>query len=259
MAGDVFWWDVAAGCVRFEFLWTITAALAMWGYLLYFLLGFQSTGPFVLMLQEILTKDAAPFGLIFSVFLCGFTTSFLLADRALTVTIPRHLFSTPPDFTTEQLKPEVEYNPSPSSPHLMVGGVDRDGDGFADGVTISTNGLQGVLCELGRCLAAMLGDFDVNDFYVSLIGDQTFHRNLNQSPSHFTSKDTEEVNDAVYARATEMTEQRKVAVTASIAHHVHTGLVLSCEFITSEVLNLFSSFSVAYFSFKVTLFFHLSS
>lgn len=63
-----------------ELLFTVLTALSLWAYCLWFMLGFKRTGPFVIMISEIVIKDALPFVCIFSVFLGCFSTCFWLLD-----------------------------------------------------------------------------------------------------------------------------------------------------------------------------------
>ena len=47
-----------------------------WGYMLFFLLGWESTGPIVVMMHKMLLQDIFLFFTIYSVFLTGFTLAF---------------------------------------------------------------------------------------------------------------------------------------------------------------------------------------
>ncbi|CAF1277507.1 unnamed protein product [Adineta steineri] len=60
-----------------------TAALAIasilgWGYMLFFVMAFRLTGPFVVMIWEMLCNDVLRFFIIYAVFLAGFSQSFFI-------------------------------------------------------------------------------------------------------------------------------------------------------------------------------------
>ena len=57
------------------------ATIAAWTNLLWFLLGFRSTGPFVIMLQNMIVADMRAFTLISGVFLGAFSIAFNLLSR----------------------------------------------------------------------------------------------------------------------------------------------------------------------------------
>ena len=58
------------------------SVLAIWIYLLWFFLGWRYTGPFVIMIVEIIRRDVACLCLIFAVILGGFTSAFLILGDA---------------------------------------------------------------------------------------------------------------------------------------------------------------------------------
>jgi hypothetical protein len=58
----------------------VACALSIWGYALWFLLGFESTGSYVIMLQVIIRDDAGPFFILFAVFIASFSTCFWILD-----------------------------------------------------------------------------------------------------------------------------------------------------------------------------------
>ena len=60
-----------------------TAALAFasivgWGYMLFFVMAFRLTGPFVVMIYEMLFNDVLRFCVIYVVFLAGFSQTFFV-------------------------------------------------------------------------------------------------------------------------------------------------------------------------------------
>lgn len=60
-----------------------TAALAIasiigWGYMLFFVMAFRLTGPFVVMIYEMLFNDVLRFFIIYAVFLVGFSQAFFV-------------------------------------------------------------------------------------------------------------------------------------------------------------------------------------
>eukprot|EP01064_Diplonema_japonicum_P001474 TRINITY_DN1094_c3_g1_i1.p1 TRINITY_DN1094_c3_g1~~TRINITY_DN1094_c3_g1_i1.p1 ORF type:complete len:992 (+),score=180.38 TRINITY_DN1094_c3_g1_i1:177-2978(+) len=80
---------LAAVCSRYydapmaEDLSLAFASLALWSYVLWLLLGFRMTGPFVIMIWKMLCSDILRFLLIFAAFLFGFAqTFFILLDES---------------------------------------------------------------------------------------------------------------------------------------------------------------------------------
>jgi len=57
----------------------IFGSLFGWSYMLFFFLGFRLTGPFVVVIWKMLTADVVRFGVIFTVFLQGFSQAFYVA------------------------------------------------------------------------------------------------------------------------------------------------------------------------------------
>ena len=60
-----------------------TAVLAMtslfgWGYMLFFVMAFRLTGPFVVMIYQMLINDVLRFCIIYVVFLIGFSQTFFV-------------------------------------------------------------------------------------------------------------------------------------------------------------------------------------
>lgn len=66
----------------FEVMSIVLTALCLGGYSLYLMLGFKNTGPFVIMLGEIVSKDALSFSFLFLVVLVTFSTCFWLLESA---------------------------------------------------------------------------------------------------------------------------------------------------------------------------------
>ena len=54
------------------------ASLLGWGYMLFFVMAFQLTGPFVVMIYEMLFNDVLRFFIIYIVFLAGFSQAFFI-------------------------------------------------------------------------------------------------------------------------------------------------------------------------------------
>jgi len=54
------------------------STIFFWCYMLYFLLGFKLTGPFVIVIYRILKSDFINFGFIYIIFLLGFTQGFFI-------------------------------------------------------------------------------------------------------------------------------------------------------------------------------------
>eukprot|EP00667_Euglena_gracilis_P003822 EG_transcript_3837 len=65
------------------------AALVGWGYMFFFLLGFRSTGPFIIMIQEMVVFDMRRFGSVYAAVLLAFTSALYLVR-----------YSTAPDVVT---------------------------------------------------------------------------------------------------------------------------------------------------------------
>eukprot|EP01065_Artemidia_motanka_P050268 TRINITY_DN8560_c0_g1_i1.p1 TRINITY_DN8560_c0_g1~~TRINITY_DN8560_c0_g1_i1.p1 ORF type:complete len:1432 (+),score=447.08 TRINITY_DN8560_c0_g1_i1:75-4298(+) len=60
------------------------ASLLLWAGVLWFFLGFESTGPFVIMIWRMLGSDLKRFLLLFGTFLVGFSQAFYLLERSQT-------------------------------------------------------------------------------------------------------------------------------------------------------------------------------
>jgi hypothetical protein len=61
--------------------YTIVLALVSiigWGYMFFFVMAFQLTGPFVFMIYEMLVNDVLRFCVIYMVFLAGFSQAFFV-------------------------------------------------------------------------------------------------------------------------------------------------------------------------------------
>ncbi len=61
--------------------YTIVLALVSiigWGYMFFFVMAFQLTGPFVFMIYEMLLNDVLRFCAIYMVFLAGFSQAFFV-------------------------------------------------------------------------------------------------------------------------------------------------------------------------------------
>ena len=70
------------GNIVYEDLALALAALALWSYVLHELLGFEGTGPFVVMIWKMLGSDLLRFFIIFATFLIGFTQAlYLLVNK----------------------------------------------------------------------------------------------------------------------------------------------------------------------------------
>jgi hypothetical protein len=54
------------------------ASLVGWGYMLFFVMAFQLTGPFVVMIYQMLFNDVLRFCIIYMVFLGGFSQTFFV-------------------------------------------------------------------------------------------------------------------------------------------------------------------------------------
>lgn len=52
-----------------------------WMYLLFFLLGFRLTGPFIIIMYEILVEDMSRFAMMGMVFYCGFAQALYVLSR----------------------------------------------------------------------------------------------------------------------------------------------------------------------------------
>ena len=71
-----------AGSVIYEDFCLAMGALALWSYVLHELLGFRGTGPFVVMIWNMLGSDLMRFFIIFATFLIGFTQAlYLLVNK----------------------------------------------------------------------------------------------------------------------------------------------------------------------------------
>lgn len=54
------------------------ASIIGWGYMLFFVMAFRLTGPFVVMIYEMLFNDVLRFFIIYVVFLAGFSQAFFI-------------------------------------------------------------------------------------------------------------------------------------------------------------------------------------
>lgn len=54
------------------------ASILGWGYLLFFVMAFRLTGPFVVMIYQMLFNDVLRFCIIYMVFLAGFSQAFFV-------------------------------------------------------------------------------------------------------------------------------------------------------------------------------------
>ena len=54
------------------------ASIIGWGYMLFFVMAFRLTGPFVVMIYEMLFNDVLRFFIIYGVFLAGFSQAFFI-------------------------------------------------------------------------------------------------------------------------------------------------------------------------------------
>jgi hypothetical protein len=54
------------------------AAIVGWGYMLFFVMAFRLTGPFVVMIYEMLFNDVLRFFIIYIVFLAAFSQAFFI-------------------------------------------------------------------------------------------------------------------------------------------------------------------------------------
>lgn len=54
------------------------ASIVGWGYMLFFVMAFRLTGPFVVMIYEMLFNDVLRFFIIYIVFLAGFSQAFFI-------------------------------------------------------------------------------------------------------------------------------------------------------------------------------------
>lgn len=54
------------------------ASIFGWGYMLFFVMAFRLTGPFVVMIYEMLFNDVLRFFIIYIVFLAGFSQAFFI-------------------------------------------------------------------------------------------------------------------------------------------------------------------------------------
>ena len=54
------------------------ASIIGWSYLLYFLMAFRLTGPFVVMIYQMLFNNILRFSIIFMIFLIGFSQAFFV-------------------------------------------------------------------------------------------------------------------------------------------------------------------------------------
>lgn len=54
------------------------ASIFGWGYVLFFVMAFRLTGPFVVMIYQMLFNDVLRFCIIYMVFLAGFSQTFFI-------------------------------------------------------------------------------------------------------------------------------------------------------------------------------------
>jgi hypothetical protein len=54
------------------------ASILGWGYMLFFVMAFRLTGPFIVMIYEMLFNDVLRFCIIYVVFLVGFSQTFFV-------------------------------------------------------------------------------------------------------------------------------------------------------------------------------------
>lgn len=54
------------------------ASILGWGYVLFFVMAFRLTGPFVVMIYTMLFNDVLRFCIIYMVFLAGFSQTFFI-------------------------------------------------------------------------------------------------------------------------------------------------------------------------------------
>jgi hypothetical protein len=54
------------------------ASIVGWGYMLFFVMAFRLTGPFVVMIYEMLFNDVLRFFIIYAVFLAAFSQAFFI-------------------------------------------------------------------------------------------------------------------------------------------------------------------------------------
>lgn len=54
------------------------ASILGWGYVLFFVMAFRLTGPFVVMIYQMLINDVLRFCIIYVVFLAGFSQAFFV-------------------------------------------------------------------------------------------------------------------------------------------------------------------------------------
>ncbi len=54
------------------------AAIVGWAYMFVFLMAFQLTGPFVVMIYQMLVTDILRFCIIYAIFLIGFSQAFFI-------------------------------------------------------------------------------------------------------------------------------------------------------------------------------------
>jgi hypothetical protein len=54
------------------------ASIIGWGYMLFFIMAFRLTGPFVVMIYKMLLNDVLRFFIIYIVFLAGFSQAFFI-------------------------------------------------------------------------------------------------------------------------------------------------------------------------------------
>jgi len=116
-------------------------SLAAWINLLWFLLGWRSTGPFVIMLQKMVVSDMRTFCLIAAVFVGAFAQSFnLLRDKT----------ETDPVFVNFQ-----------RSGNLTEALLQSDA---TDSSIYSSFSHDGIFSRVEELICAMLGEFDLQEY-----------------------------------------------------------------------------------------------
>ncbi|CAF0946381.1 unnamed protein product, partial [Didymodactylos carnosus] len=64
--------------IRANIAFLAMASIAGWGYMLFFVMAFRLTGPFIVMISEMLCNDVLRFCIIYMVFLAGFSQAFFV-------------------------------------------------------------------------------------------------------------------------------------------------------------------------------------
>jgi len=130
-----------------ENAWMSIATLFAWINILWFLLGFQSTGPFVIMMQKMVVSDMRTFCVISAVFVGAFAQSFtLLRD----VDAAGRLGNT----TTSSSSDGMDGSSSSSSSSSSMESDDP----------YRSYSHDGVWWRVEELLCAMLGNFELTDY-----------------------------------------------------------------------------------------------